>query len=65
MQQCICFTTLLIPHLLVRLEDVTSEGVPWHLPSDVTENLQVLGVVGHIENPVNNVHHAIISQSEH
>lgn len=62
MQQCICFTTPLIPHLLVCLEDVTSEGVPWHLSSDVTENLQVLGVVGHIENPVNNVHHAVMSK---
>ena len=37
--------------LFVRLEDVALEDVAGAVPGDVTPDLQVLGVVGHVENP--------------
>ena len=38
-----------LSYLLVSFEDIAAEGVLWHLPSDVAEDLQVLGIVGHIK----------------
>ena len=40
-----------MPHLSVCLEDVASEGVVRHLTSDVAEDLHVLRIVRHIEDP--------------
>ena len=38
-------------HLLVGLEDITSESAVRKLSSDVAEYLHVLRVMRHIENP--------------
>ena len=40
-----------IPYLFVRLEDIASERVVWHLTSDVAEDFHVLGVMRHVEDP--------------
>ena len=37
--------------LFVRFENVALEDVAGAVPGDVTPDLQVLGVVGHVENP--------------
>lgn len=37
--------------LFVRLEDVALEDIAGAIPCNVTPDLQVLGVVGHVENP--------------
>lgn len=42
----------LLPYLLFGLEDVTSEGITGAVSRYVAENLQVLGVMRHVENPV-------------
>ena len=47
----VCIIEEIEPHLFVRLEDIASERVVWHFPSDVTEDLHVLRVVRHIEDP--------------
>ena len=53
-------------YFLVRLEDVASEGVIRHFSSDVAEDLQVLRVMGHIEDPARKKDHfmALESHSE-
>ena len=38
-------------NLLVSLKNVALERVVGDLSSDVTEDLEILGVMGHIENP--------------
>lgn len=40
-----------VPYLFVCLEDVASECVVWHFTSDVAEDLHVLRVMRHIEDP--------------
>ena len=40
-----------VPYLFVCLEDVAPECVVWHFTSDVAEDLHVLRVVRHIEDP--------------
>lgn len=39
------------PHLLLGLEDIAPEDVAGPIASDVAEDLQVLRVVGHVEDP--------------
>lgn len=38
-------------YLLFRLKDVASEGVAGPVSGNVAKNLQILRVMGHIENP--------------
>lgn len=38
-------------HLFLGLEDVTTEDVALSVSGDVTENLQILGVMRHVEYP--------------
>lgn len=38
-------------HLLPGLEDVAAKGVTGAIPGDVAEDLQVLGVMRHVEDP--------------
>lgn len=38
-------------HLLPGLEDVAAEGITGAIPGDVAEDLQVLGVMRHVEDP--------------
>ena len=40
-----------VPNLFVCLEDVAPECVVWHFTSDIAEDLHVLRVVRHIEDP--------------
>lgn len=39
------------PYLLLGLEDIAPEDVAGAVSSDVAEDLQVLGVVRHVEDP--------------
>lgn len=38
-------------YLFLGLEDVAAEDVALSVSGDVTENLQILGVMRHVENP--------------
>lgn len=40
-----------ISHLLFGLEDIAAENVALSIPGDVTEDLQILGIMGNVENP--------------
>ena len=39
----------LVSHLLLGLEHVATEDVALSVPGDVAEDLQILGVMGHVE----------------
>lgn len=45
------FIDLFIFYLFLGLEDVAAEDVALSISSDVTENLQILGVMRHVEYP--------------
>lgn len=44
-----CFVP--ISHLLFGLKDIAAENIALSIPGDVTKDLQILGIMGNVENP--------------